>query len=180
MSKYFTALFSVVRLIYMKYFLRLNVDFHPLQSHSLFSTVKIQKTGELVLAKNTQFSADCEIFLAKGARVKIGERTYFNKRCIVSAHKEISIGANCLFGPDVKVYDNNHVIKAGVGIVHGEHNSKPIRIGNNCWLASNVVILAGTIIGNNCVIGAGVVVKGHIPDDSIVKSNDNYRVVKIQ
>ena len=44
---------------------------------------------------------------------------------------------------------------------------KPITIGNNRWLASNVVVCAGVSIGNNCVIGAGSVVIKYIPSDSL-------------
>lgn len=179
MKKYIIGFISVTRLIFFKYLLRLNVNFHYLQSHSLSSEIKVNKKAKLVLAKNTQLSADCDIFLGKGALIEIGERTFFNKRCMVSAHKEIIIGRNCLFGPDVKIYDNNHVIKAGAGVVHGEHSSKAIYIGNNCWLASNVVVLAGATIEDNCVIGAGVIIKGHVPANSIVKTSTSNQIVQI-
>ena len=55
-----------------------------------------------------------------------------------------------------------------------------IRIGNNCWIASNAVILKGAEIGDNCVIGAGCVVKGVIPSGSIVRPNINYVIEKIR
>lgn len=45
--------------------------------------------------------------------------------------------------------------------------SKPITIGNNCWLASNAVVCAGVTISDNCVIGAGSVVTKDIPSDSL-------------
>ena len=44
----------------------------------------------------------------------------------------------------------------------------PIKIGDNCWLASNVTVCPGVTIGNNCVIGAGSVVTKDIPDNSLV------------
>lgn len=43
----------------------------------------------------------------------------------------------------------------------------PIKVGNNCWLASNVTVCAGVTIGDNCVIGAGAVVTHDIPDNSL-------------
>lgn len=44
----------------------------------------------------------------------------------------------------------------------------PIAIGNNVFVGARCIILPGTRIGNNCVIGAGSVVKGEIPEGSVV------------
>ena len=46
-----------------------------------------------------------------------------------------------------------------------------IKIGNNCVLSLNTIILPNTIIGDNCIIGAGAVVRGVIPDNSVVIGN---------
>lgn len=46
-----------------------------------------------------------------------------------------------------------------------------IKVGNNCVIALNVIILPNTTIGNNCVIGAGSVVRGVIPDNSVAIGN---------
>jgi acetyltransferase-like isoleucine patch superfamily enzyme len=179
-KKYVIVLISLTRLIFIKYFLRLDINFHYLQSHSLFSKIKARKTGKLIFEKNTQISSGCEIFLGEGALIKIGERSYFNKRCIISAHYEVIIGNNCLFGPDVKIYDNNHVFEKGKGIIHGKHKVNSVKIGDNCWVASNVVILPGTCIGNNCVIGAGVILKGNVPDNSLVRPNTKNIIQSIR
>lgn len=46
-----------------------------------------------------------------------------------------------------------------------------IRIGDNTYIGLNCIILPGTQIGNNCIVGAGSVVRGAIPDNSIVVGN---------
>ena len=57
--------------------------------------------------------------------------------------------------------------------MHGELRRKgtqfslPVRIGNDVWLGSNVVVLPGVTIGSNVVIGAGSVVTHDIPDNSL-------------
>ncbi len=48
---------------------------------------------------------------------------------------------------------------------------KDIYIGENCFIGARAMILPGTRIGKNCIVGAGSVVKGNIPDDSIVAGN---------
>lgn len=46
-----------------------------------------------------------------------------------------------------------------------------IKVGNNCVIALNSILLPNTTIGNNCVIGAGAVVRGIIPDNSVAIGN---------
>ena len=45
--------------------------------------------------------------------------------------------------------------------------SFPIKIGNNCWIGANVVILPDVTIGDNSVIGAGSIVTKDIPANVI-------------
>lgn len=51
------------------------------------------------------------------------------------------------------------------------HFIKPIYIGEDSFIGARVSLLPGTEIGKNCIIGAGSVVKGKIPDNSIVIGN---------
>lgn len=46
-----------------------------------------------------------------------------------------------------------------------------VSIGENSFIGARVVILPGTQIGKLCIIGAGAVVKGDIPDYSVVVGN---------
>jgi acetyltransferase-like isoleucine patch superfamily enzyme len=46
-----------------------------------------------------------------------------------------------------------------------------IRVGDDTFIGQNCVILPGTRIGTNCVVGAGSVVRGTIPDNSVVLGN---------
>ena len=51
------------------------------------------------------------------------------------------------------------------------HFIKPIIVGKNSFIGARVTLLPGTEIGENCIIGAGSVVKGKIPNNSIVIGN---------
>ena len=46
-----------------------------------------------------------------------------------------------------------------------------IRVGSYTYFGINCTILPGTTIGSNCVIGAGSVVRGNVPDGSVVMGN---------
>lgn len=113
------------------------------------------------------------------SEIVIGARTYFNEGCMLSAKSRIEIGSCCQFGPNVSVFDNNHKYDSANGVSH-EHTTNPIKIGKNCWIGANAVILKGADIGDNCVIGAGCVVSGTIPEASIVTQNRDLVVRPIE
>lgn len=46
-----------------------------------------------------------------------------------------------------------------------------IKVGSNTFFGLKCLVLPNTVIGANCVIGAGSVVRGVIPDDSVVMGN---------
>lgn len=60
--------------------------------------------------------------------------------------------------------------------------TKPIKIGNECYIGNNAIILPGVTIGNKCIIGAGAIVSKDIPDKSVavgvparvIKTTDEY------
>lgn len=50
-------------------------------------------------------------------------------------------------------------------------DQRPVVIGNHSFIGARACLLPGTYIGDNCIVGAGSVVKGKIPDNSIVIGN---------
>ena len=56
--------------------------------------------------------------------------------------------------------------------------SREIRIGKNCFLGCNSIILKGTVLGDGCVVGAGAVVCGRFENNSVIAGNP-AKVIKI-
>ena len=124
------------------------------------------------IGKGLNYRLNFRINCEKEGRLTIGNNVFFNNDCSINVHQEIVIGDACIFGEGVKIYDHNHVFSnKNIPIQDQGFISKPIKIGINCWIGSNVVILPGSSIGNNCVIGAGTIISGVIPPDCIVKHN---------
>ena len=48
---------------------------------------------------------------------------------------------------------------------------RKIEVGNDTFIGARVMILPGTKVGNNCIVGACTVLKGIIPDNSVVIGN---------
>lgn len=82
-----------------------------------------------------------------------------------------------MFGENVKIYDQNHKFRDRTKLIREQGYSKGrVKIGSNCWICTNAVILKGVEIGDNCVIGAGCIIYHNIPANSVVKSNGGITV----
>lgn len=59
---------------------------------------------------------------------------------------------------------------------YGGYFLKGITIEDNCFIGARVIVLPGTVIGKNSIIGSGAVVKGKIPENSILVGNPAKRI----
>ena len=83
--------------------------------------------------------------------------------------ESIYIGENTAIAANVTITDIHHTYEdINLPVEKQELAVSPVRIGNNCKINNNAVILPGTIIGNHCVVGANAVVSGIIPDYCVV------------
>lgn len=117
--------------------------------------------------------------ITENGTLKIGNNVFFNDDCSLNCKFKISIGNDCVFGQNIKIYDHNHEFTDYLKPIRKQgYNLKSVKIGNNCWIGSNVVILPGTKIGSNSIIGAGSVISGEIPEGVIVTSNRELQFVR--
>ncbi len=150
-----------------------------LQRISPWCRLKQFEKGYLKIGCNCQFEAGCDLQVHGQGRLIVGQRVYMNRYCMVSAHGSVEIGDNCIFGPGVKIFDNNHKFDKMNG-VKTNLSIGSVKIGKNCWIASNTIILKGADIGDHCVIGAGCIVKEKIPSGSLVRPNCRNTIEKIR
>lgn len=115
-------------------------------------------------------------FRVSGGDMKIGT-CFFNQGCSVTCLKNITIGDNCLFGPNVVIVDHDHDYRYSTTERGSEYICKDIIIGNNVVVGANTVILKGSIIGDNCMIGAGSIVNGNVPEGMLYYTNHD-KVIK--
>lgn len=141
---------------------------HYIERLAFSADVRLFGKGRIFIGRNVEIAPGCELLVHGNGRLSVGDKVYMNRYCMVSCHESVRIGANCMFGPGVKIFDNNHRFVKDKG-VSTELSTGPITIGNNCWLASDVVVLKGADIGDNCVIGAGCIISGKVPSGLIVR-----------
>ena len=129
------------------------------------------------MKKYTQYLKDVGIvFTGEKQKVKFIEPSaYFDG----TDYSLIHIGDNVTISREVMILTHDYSITTAMSSIgrfidrnEGElYFKKDIFIGDNCFIGARASLLPGATIGKNCIIGACAVVKGSIPDDSIVIGN---------
>lgn len=97
-----------------------------------------------------------------------------NMGCHIDGRNGIQFGKNVWVGPRVSIISMNH----DVDDYHKYLKAPPIRIGDNCWLAANAVILPGVVLGPHTIVAAGAVVTQSFPEGDQVLAGVPARAVK--
>lgn len=128
------------------------------------------------VGKNVWIEPDfhCEF----GKNITIGSDVYINFGCVILDCGQVTIGNNTLIGPNVGIYDANHVLDAEERIAGG---LKPgnVHIGNRVWIGGNTILLPNITIGDDTVIGAGSIVTHDIPSGVVAVGNPCHVLRKI-
>ncbi len=132
-------------------------------------STRISKSAGAILKIGKKFRArhNIEINVRDKAIIEIGNDVFLNSGCMITAREKVVIGDNTIFGPNVVVYDNDHLIRDGK-ILDNEFETEPVIIGANVWIGAGTIILKGTIIEDNCVVAAGSIVKGKIESNNMI------------
>ena len=104
-------------------------------------------------------------------KVMIGKNVWVsfavNGHCYIQGGNGVFIDDDTIFAAGVKIISANHnFYDYGKYIREG-----PIKIGKNCWIGANVVILPGVNIGDNVIVGAGSVVTKSFDSGVIIAGN---------
>lgn len=101
--------------------------------------------------------------------ISIGDRVLLGRGGHVVAHERVVIEDDVYTGPNVYITDQNHTYRdPDVPIGLQWPTNDPVRVGAGSWLGTNVVVLPGADIGRNVVVAAGSIVRGVVPDHSVV------------
>lgn len=99
----------------------------------------------------------------------IGDRCVLGMGSTITAHESVVLGDDVWFGQGVFVSDANHAYQdpgTPVGRQLGTH--RPVVVGAGSWVGHRAVLLPGTRLGRNVVVAAGAVVRGEVPDHTVV------------
>lgn len=127
--------------------------------------------GEYTYIRN---SARIEgIYQKNGIRFKpkiiIGKNVGIEQGLHLTCANKISIGDYTSISANVTITDIHHPYDdIDTPIERQNLVVKPVKIGNDCKIYNNAVILPGTIIGKHVTVGANSVVSGNFPDYCVI------------
>lgn len=113
-------------------------------------------------------------------KIKIGSNCKINSNVLINARSGVEIGDDVTLSNGVKIistgYDIDRWMNNGKKI-HTEDT--PVKIGNNCWVCANAIILPGVnITGEYVVVAAGAVVTKDINESRVVVAGAPAEIVK--
>ncbi len=109
-------------------------------------------------------------------RVRLGRETYpgDSPNCYINAMNGIVVGDRCNLAPGVGLISANHDVHANDRWI----KAPPIRLGADCWVGMNAVILPGVTLGPHTIVGAGAVVTKSFPDGHCVIAGNPAREIR--
>lgn len=118
-----------------------------------------------------------KVRIGHNGKLTIGKNCFFNNYCTINCLGNIEIGNDNQFGENVFFYDHNHSYTDKSKLISEQgYKIGKIKIGNNCWIGSNVTILKDVEIGDNVIIGAGCVIHKSIQSGSRVINQQNLQI----
>ena len=105
-----------------------------------------------------------------GSNVHLGDRTFVNSGLTALDVAAITIGDDCLIGPNVQLLTPTHPVDPQPRRDKLEA-AEPITLGDNVWLGGGVIVCPGVTIGDNTVVGAGSVVTRDLPANVVAVGN---------
>ena len=125
-------------------------------------------TGRLIIGAYTHIGGGTALRAHEGT-LRVGPKTILGVRNTVNTWLDVEIGASCIFADDVYVCDFDHrTEELDVPIKDQGIVKSPVRIGEDVWVATKVVVTRGSDIGPHSVVAAGAVVRGEHPERSVI------------
>jgi acetyltransferase-like isoleucine patch superfamily enzyme len=95
--------------------------------------------------------------------LEIGNHVFIGTGTELNITNKVTIGSGTLIASGCRIIDHDHGIRSDRLIRDQPSTSAEIRIGVDCWIGANAVILKGVSIGDHAVVAAGAVVTQSIP-----------------
>lgn len=147
----------------------------------------IVDNGSLVIGNHTKLA--CQRFWIRfGGKCKIGNYTNINSGTEIRVDELVCIGDFCQISYNIRIWDTNtHCIYPSekrkkmtidlfpsFGKEYEKPDTRPVKIGNGCWLGERVSILKGSELGDGVIIGFNTIIsnKKIVSNSSVVQHID--------
>lgn len=125
--------------------------------------------NHLIIDDTARLLGGAEIILDGDATLHIGRNAGIRKVSFIAKGAKIDIGELCMFSNNIIVrnHDSHKVLMDGKIV----NQAKNIVIGRHVWIGQNVTILKGVVIGDNSILALGSVITKSCPSGCIMAGN---------
>ena len=115
------------------------------------------------------------IYFGRGSNVCIGDYSSIGKKAVLP--NDIIIGKYVMMGPNVTClrwdhnFERTDIPMCFQGQAKRPESTPPIKIGDDVWIGTDVIINKKCQIGNGTILAAGANVSKDVPDYAIVGGN---------
>ncbi|MFX4292228.1 acyltransferase [Streptomyces bohaiensis] len=107
--------------------------------------------------------------LGPGLRLTLGDGVVLGRGSHVVVEAPVDVADDVFLGPYCYVTSTNHSYDDPARPVGLQWpRAAPVAIGPGSWIGAGAVVLPGARLGRNVVVAAGAVVRGEIPDHTVV------------
>jgi acetyltransferase-like isoleucine patch superfamily enzyme len=130
---------------------------------------------DVVIGKNAWLEAS-------GGWIIIDSGVQIGRNVMISSHKRISVGKNCLISYNVSILDADHKLNMTSESPMKSGMSKPqeIFIGDHCFIGAHSFILKGVKLGEHVIVGANSVVTKSFSKGSVIGGNPARLIRKLK
>jgi acetyltransferase-like isoleucine patch superfamily enzyme len=142
-------------------------DIHTSATFGPRVQLRIADEATLRVGPGVEVLHDSWLIAHPGNTLELAERVFVSQHCTISG--DVRIGRDTLIAGFVTIIDANHrFADTSRPIREQGGTSAPIVVGEDVWIGSNAVILAGVHIGDHAVVAANATVTRDVPDWAVV------------
>ena len=141
-----------------------------LRGCDMLTNPKMISIGERVSIRKGARLEALGSFNADTPKLIIGDGTSIQFYVHCGAAKSVTIGKDVVIAGNVYITDHDHVFDDPLMSVRKctELVSRPVVIGDGCWLGEGSMVLKGVTIGARSIVGANSVVTRDVPSGVVV------------
>ncbi|HYU25984.1 MAG TPA: acyltransferase [Thermoanaerobaculia bacterium] len=129
----------------------------------------VRGASRISLGSRVEIEHDVYLKLVSNdAHLTVGDFSFIGRGCEIDVAASVTIGAHALLAPNVFITDHAHNHARELRHDQQGITSAAVAIGDDAWIGTGAVILAGVTIGNGAIVGAGAVVTKRVEANAIV------------
>jgi len=125
--------------------------------------------GEDVIVLRSWLAVERGAWGRPGPALTLGDRVAIAPYVTLSAGESVTIEEDVGIAAGAMIIDFEHLVEGPFDqLARNPLTTAPVRIGRGTGIGQRAAVLGGSTIGENCIISTNSVVRGNIPDGSVV------------